>query len=129
MPESIYSVFSHILPADRLHESDAVLDAHSVDETEDLCFRPKLVAEPVSTEEVSELLKCAHKHGIPVTAAGARTGLSGGALAVRGGLALSLRRMDKIIQIDEVNHQAVVEPGVITEVCRMQLPIKICSMP
>ncbi len=116
MPESIYSVFSHILPADRLHESDAVLDVHSVDETEDLCFRPGLVAEPVSTEEVSELLKCAHKHGIPVTAAGARTGLSGGALAVRGGLALSLRRMDKIIQIDEVNHQAVVEPGVITEV-------------
>lgn len=116
MPESIYSVFSHILPADRLHESDAVLDVHSVDETEDLCFRPKLVAEPVSTEEVSELLKCAHRNGVPVTAAGARTGLSGGALAVSGGLALSLRRMNKIIAIDEVNHQAVVEPGVITEV-------------
>ena len=116
MPESIYKVFSHIIPPDRLHESGEVLDRNSVDETEDLFFRPNLVAEPISTKEVSDLLVLAHQHDIPVTAAGARTGLSGGALAVKGGLALSLRRMDKILKIDEVNHQAIVQPGVITEV-------------
>ena len=116
MSESIYKVFSHLIHPDRLHESDEVLDRNSVDETEDLFFRPNLVAEPTSTEEVSKLLAVAYEHNIPVTAAGARTGLSGGALAVRGGLALSLRRMNKIWAIDEVNHQAIVEPGVITEV-------------
>ena len=116
MSESIYKVFSHIIPPDRLHESEEVLDINSIDETEDLYFRPNLVAEPVSTEEVSALIATANENDIPVTAAGARTGLSGGALAVNGGLALSLRRMNKIIAIDEINHQAVVQPGVITEV-------------
>lgn len=116
MPESIYKVFSHLIPPDRLHESDEVLDVNSVDETEDLFYRPNLVAEPISTEEVSALIALAHKNEIPVTASGARTGLSGGALAVNGGLALSLRRMNEILAIDEVNHQAVVQPGVITEV-------------
>ena len=52
---------------------------------------------------------------MPVTAGGARTGLSGGALPVRGGIALSMRRMNKIVAIDTVNHQAIVEPGVITD--------------
>ena len=79
-------------------------------------YRPNLVAEPISTEEVSSLIATAYENDIPVTAAGARTGLSGGALAVKGGLALSLRRMNEIIAIDEINHQAVVQPGVITEV-------------
>ena len=116
MPESIYNVFSHLIPSERLHESDEVLDRNSVDETEDLFYRPNLVAEPTTTAEVSALLKAAYENDIPVTAAGARTGLSGGALAVKGGLALSLRRMDKILAIDELNHQAIVQPGVITEV-------------
>ncbi len=116
MPESIYKVFSHLISPERLHESDEVLDINSVDETEDLFYRPNLVAEPISTEEVSVLIAKAYEHDIPVTAAGARTGLSGGALSVKGGLALSLRRMNEIIAIDEVNHQAIVQPGVITEV-------------
>jgi len=116
MSDSIYTIFSHIIPSDRLHESDEVLSIHSRDETEDLCFKPCVVAEPISTEEVSALVEAAYKNNIPVTAAGARTGLSGGALAINGGLALSLRRMNKILKIDEKNHQAIVQPGVITEV-------------
>ncbi|WP_300666141.1 FAD-linked oxidase C-terminal domain-containing protein, partial [Fluviicola sp.] len=46
---------------------------------------------------------------------GARTGLSGGALANYGGVLLSLERMNKIIRIDEQNHQVITEPGVVTE--------------
>ncbi len=53
---------------------------------------------------------------IPVTPSGARTGLSGGALPVMGGINLSLERMNKIIEIDERNLQATVEPGVINQV-------------
>jgi glycolate oxidase len=63
-------------------------------------------------------LKIANLHGIPVTAIGARTGLSGGALSVHKGIGLSMERFNKIINIDEKNLQVVVEPGVITQVLR-----------
>lgn len=116
MPESIYTLFSHVLPPERLHETEAVLEAHSKDETEDLSFRPNIVAQPISTAEVSALLRVAYENNVPVTAAGARTGLSGGALAVKGGLMISFMKMNEIIKIDTENHQAIVQPGVITEV-------------
>ena len=101
--------------AGRIHWHDEALRAHASDETEDLAFMPDVVMEPESTAEVSSILAWANTHGVPVTAAGARTGLSGGALPVHGGIALSMRRMNRIWSIDVLNHQAVVEPGVITE--------------
>lgn len=116
MPESIYTLFSHVLPPERLHETEAVLEAHSKDETEDLSFKPNIVAQPISTAEVSALLRVAYENNVSVTAAGARTGLSGGALAVKGGLMISFMKMNEIIKIDMENHQAIVQPGVITEV-------------
>ena len=59
-----------------------------------------------------------NKRNIPVTPCGARTGLSGGSLPIFGGVALSLENFNKIIQIDEKNLQATVEPGVINQVFR-----------
>ena len=53
---------------------------------------------------------------IPVTPCGARTGLSGGSLPVCGGVAMSMERFNNIIEIDERNLQATVEPGVINQV-------------
>lgn len=120
MPESIYTLFSHVLPKERLHDSEDILRAHASDETEDLVFMPGVVAEPNSTSEVSELLKAAFENNIPVTAAGARTGLSGGALPVQGGLMISFVKMNQIINIDTNNHQAIVQPGVITEVLQSE---------
>jgi len=114
--ENCKKIFEKLLPAERIHFEGEVMDFFSKDETEDLCFRPWVVAEPESVEEVSSLVKAAFDHDIPVTPGGARTGLSGGALAVNGGLVLSLRRMNRILNIDLKNNQVVVEPGVITEV-------------
>jgi glycolate oxidase len=99
----------------RIHWGAETLKAHASDETEDLAFLPEVVLEPESTDEVSAILAWAHRHGVPVTAAGARTGLSGGALPIHGGIALSMRRMNRIWSIDTLNHQAIVGPGVITE--------------
>lgn len=104
-----------LLDASRIHWAEEIRMLHGSDETEDLVFVPDVVVEPQSTQEVSALLAWAHRHAVPVTAAGARTGLSGGALPVHGGMAMSLRRMNRILTIDTVNHQAIVEPGVITE--------------
>lgn len=92
------------------------LKAYAMDETEDLCFYPSLAIKPANTEEISKILHCCDQHNIPVTPQGARTGLSGGALPVNGGVALSLERLNQIIEIDENNFQVTVEPGVITEI-------------
>ena len=73
---------------------------------------PEFVVRPASTAQVSRLLAFANEHRIPVTVRGAGTGLSGGAIAKRGGILLSFERMNRIVEIDEANHVAIVEPGV-----------------
>jgi len=91
------------------------LERYSHDETEDLVYYPDLVVKPDTPEQISALMKFCNEHMIPVTPRGAGTGLSGGALPVMGGLLISMERFSNIIQIDEQNLQATVEPGVITE--------------
>lgn len=85
------------------------------DETEALLFLPEAVVKPRTAQEISEILKLANTHLIPVTPRGAGTGLSGGALPVCGGIILSMERFNEILRIDERNLQATVEPGVINE--------------
>lgn len=92
------------------------LQKYSHDETEDIQKLPQVVLKPNSTEEVAMLLKYCHEHNICVTPSGARTGLSGGAIPLYGGVAMSMEKFDKILKIDEDNHQVTVEPGVITQV-------------
>lgn len=89
---------------------------HSEDETEDLNFPPEVVVKPANAEEISQIFKLANEYKIPVTPRGGGTGLSGGALTVYGGICLSMSRFNRIIEIDEKNFQAVVEPGVITQI-------------
>ncbi|WP_276979984.1 FAD-linked oxidase C-terminal domain-containing protein [Flavobacterium filum] len=88
------------------------------DETEAYVFPPNVVVKPSSALEISEILKIANQYKIPVVPIGARTGLSGGALSVQGGIGLSMERFNKILNIDEQNLQVITEPGVITQVLR-----------
>lgn len=92
------------------------LDKYARDETENLYFLPDIVIKPRRVEEISEIMKICHAHGIPVTPRGAGTGLSGGALPQYGGVVISFERMNSILEIDERNLQVTTEPGVITEV-------------
>lgn len=91
-------------------------EIYSKDYTEDLSFLPDIIVKPSSADEISQIMKLANKHSIPVTPRGGGTGLSGGALPVYGGICLSMERFNKILEIDTQNLQAVVEPGVITQV-------------
>ncbi len=92
------------------------LENYAHDETEDLKFFPEVVVLPSKVDQVSFIMKLASRKQIPVTPLGARTGLSGGALCVYGGIGLSMERFNKILDIDEENLQVTVEPGVITQV-------------
>ncbi|WP_448700176.1 FAD-binding oxidoreductase [Mucilaginibacter sp. AW1-3] len=92
------------------------LEKYSHDETEDLHYYPQVAVRAQNTQQVSALMKLCNEHHIPVTPRGAGTGLAGGALPVYGGLMISMENFNRIIEIDERNLQATVEPGVITEV-------------
>ncbi len=92
------------------------LNDYAHDQTEDFIFIPEVVVKPRTTIEVSTILKYCNQHLIPVTPRGAGTGLSGGALPVCGGVILAMERFNQILEIDERNFQATVEPGVINEV-------------
>jgi glycolate oxidase len=75
---------------------------------------PSAIARPASSPEISKILTLANRERFPVVPRGAGTGMSGGSVPVRGGLVLSLERMNAILEIDEEDFLAVVEPGAIT---------------
>lgn len=77
-------------------------------------FLPDAVAFPAGLEEVRQAVLLANRFRFPLIPRGAGSGFSGGSLPVRGGLVLSTERMDRILEIDEENLVAVVEPGVVT---------------
>lgn len=75
---------------------------------------PEAVVRPRTAEEIAALMKLANRELIPVTPRGGGSGLSGGAVPVRGGIVLCLDRMNAILEIDTENLVVVVEPGVVT---------------
>jgi glycolate oxidase len=89
------------------------LEKYGRDETEDLLFLPEVVVKPATAEQVAAIAAICNKSQVALTTRGAGTGLSGGALPVKGGVLMSMEKFDKIIEIDERNLQATVEPGVI----------------
>lgn len=116
LPEGFIAALEAALPPGTVSVDEEVRAHYAHDETEDLRFPPDVVVRPRSTAEVAAVVKLCAAHEVPITPIGGRTGLSGGALAVHGGVALALDRMDRIVSIDERNLQVTVEPGVITQV-------------
>jgi len=82
---------------------------------------PQAVAFPQTADSVSRVVAFAHRHGIPVTARGAGYGYVGGCVPVHGGIALSLARMNRILEISKSDFVAVVQPGVITGVLQAEV--------
>jgi glycolate oxidase len=74
---------------------------------------PLAVVTARSVEQVQAVLRIAHEHGIPVVPRGAGTGLTGGAMASGGELVLSTAAMTRVLEIDEADQVAVVEPGIL----------------
>ena len=76
-------------------------------------YLPVIVVLPGCTKHVSDIVKIASHHGLPVVARGAGTGLSGGAIAENGGVVLSMSRMTEIQEVNVSDRYAVVQPGVV----------------
>jgi len=104
-----------IVGDDHARTDEEALEKYASDETEDFVFPPHVVVFPATTREVSRVMALASQRGISVTPRAGGTGLSGGALPVRGGIVLSMERLNRILEVDANNLIAVVEPGVITQ--------------
>ena len=76
---------------------------------------PDCVAFAQSHDDVAYIVRQCYEHRVPVVARGRGTGTTGGAIPLRGGLVLSLERMDKIVNIDPANRAATVQPGVLNQ--------------
>jgi glycolate oxidase len=74
---------------------------------------PDAVVFPTTTEQVVKIVKLAASRKVPVVARGAGTGLSGGSIAIHGGIVIGFSRMNKILEIDLENRCARVQPGVV----------------
>jgi glycolate oxidase len=100
---------------------EADLIAYSIDGTW-IERRPLAVVLPAHASEVSAVLKLANRERIIVAPRGSASGLSGGSIPLGGGIALAMTRMNHILEIDQLNQVAVVEPGVIT--ARLQAEVE-----
>jgi len=89
-------------------------------------FSPEVVVFPENENEISKIMQLANKEVFPVVPRGAGSGMSGGALAVSGGLVMSMERLNRILLIDEKNLTAKVEPGVITG--HLQEEVEKCGL-
>jgi len=89
------------------------LEAYARDESGLGVFPPDAAVLCESREQIELVLRLAAEHGIPVTPRGAGSGMTGGALPIRGGIVLSTERMRRIVDVNVNDRIAVVEPGVI----------------
>ena len=89
-----------------------MLDHHGRDLTYHQPRLPDVVVFPVSTEEVSAVLRFANEHRVPVVPLGAGSSVEGHVIPVRGGISLDLSRMDRILAVYPEDFTAVVQQGV-----------------
>jgi glycolate oxidase subunit GlcD len=103
-----------LLPAGEISLRDSVLEQYAGDKWF-AAHKPDAVALPRSAKSVSALLRFATQHRIPVTPRGAGYGYVGGCVPIKGGIVLSLQRLNRIKEINKADFVAVVEAGVITK--------------
>jgi len=106
-----------------VHDDADKLESYSHDEVAEAEYAhmPEAVVRPQSAEEIAAVVRLANRERIPVTPRGAGSGLSGGAVPLRGGIVILFDRMNRILEIDPANLMAVVEPGVVTNDINTQL--------
>lgn len=116
MQASIIQALTAIVGENNVFLDKETIEYFGHDYTEKLQYNPDVVVKPANAQEISAIMQLCNTHKIPVTPRAAGTGVTGGALATKGGVLLSIERLNNIIKIDERNLQVTVETGVITEV-------------
>ena len=98
---------------ERVFFKDDINEDYSHDELGGIRKMPDIVVQPVSTEEVSKIMRYAYDNNIPVTPRGSGTGLVGAAVPLENGIVIDTSRMNKILELDQENLTLTLEPGVL----------------
>ncbi|NID13906.1 FAD-binding oxidoreductase [Luteibacter yeojuensis] len=106
---------TRLLPDLKLSTDPGDLDHYGRDWTRRWTPAPLAVAWPASVGEVQAIVRWANGQGVAIVPSGGRTGLSGGAVAARGELVVSLDRMNRVLDVDPVDRTLTVEPGIALE--------------
>lgn len=112
MKKSLVKEFRRIVGSQRCLDTPEDLYAYSHD-----CYargKPELVLIPRSTQEVSSILRIAHREGLPVTPRGGGSSLCGATTPIKGGIVLATNQMNRILEVSQEDRLAVLEPGVVT---------------
>ena len=99
-------------PALRLLTEPGDLEHYGRDWTRRWTPEPLAIALPATAEDVQVIVRWANRHRVAVVPSGGRTGLSGGAVAARSELVLSLERMNRVLGFDPVDRTLTVQPGI-----------------
>ena len=113
LTEGHIKALQSMVDADRFSTGESVLDLHARDQSSHPRSRPEAVIWPLSAAEVSNILKYANAHRIPITGWGSGSSLEGNPIPVKHGIVLDFSQMNRILEIREEDFQADVEPGVV----------------
>src|SRR5919201_2663843 len=113
IPVQLVSELTAVVSPENIKSDPASLDVYGRDAL-NKGAAPDLVVLPGSTREVAAVAKACHAVRVPMVPRGAGTGYTGGAVPAHGGVVVSLERLNRILEIDQQNLVAVVEPNAVT---------------
>jgi len=110
--DSILQELAKIVGVDNASDDPSILDTYSRDQSFVSPRKPNYVVWPRTVEEVQEIVKLANGYKMPVVPYSSGTNFQGGAVPDHGGILIDMRKLNRIIYIDERNWHALIEPGV-----------------
>ena len=108
----VKKALEEIVGAEFVFDEPEALKAYSRDYSLEPQGIPNYVVQPKNTEEIQKVIKLANESRIPVIASSSTVHFYGSTIPKQGGIVLDLRRMNKILKVDELNRRAIIEPGV-----------------
>jgi glycolate oxidase len=114
LPSDFLEALSAAVGSEHVRTDEASIATCSADALKRGAHPPDAVVFPDGADQVSAIVRLCHARKVPFVPRGGGTGFTGGSVPVRGGVVISLERMNRILDIDEANLIAVVEPNVIT---------------
>ncbi len=114
MKSAIVEKFKEIVGSDGVMTSETDRHAYSYDAAPLESTMPAIVVRPTVCEQLGKITKVCNDEGIPLTVRGAGTNLSGGTIPKANGVVVLTNGLNRILEINEADMYAIVEPGVVT---------------
>jgi FAD/FMN-containing dehydrogenase len=129
MTEDLTMRFAEVVGEQNVKTGNNIGERYRIDVGRKHSSQPAFMVRPGSTQEVSEVVKIAAEAKLPITVIGGQSGTVGGAVPTDGGIALSLERMNRIIEIDPLSMTMTVEAGCILQIAQEEAEANSALLP